>query len=88
LAGDARWVLHDVAGAQAEFTAALEADLGSELRQLLTARAASTGAFVDSLRRAEATGERNGRLVWLAVAVFAAVVWVLLRRAAPAVARA
>lgn len=84
LAGDARWVLHDVAGAQAEFAAALAADPEPELQRALATRSQNAGAFLASLERAESTATRNGLLVWIAAAAFVAAAVMLVRRAAPA----
>jgi spermidine synthase len=90
LAGDARWALHDVAGAHAEFTAALALPAAGDhampeaVRAALTGRKQSAGELLASLQRAADTAGRNGLLVWLAVAAFAAAAGALVRRAATA----
>jgi len=81
LAGDARWARHDVAGAEAEFRAALAAGPAPELRDLLAARARQTGEFLASLGRGAAAATRNGVWAWVTAAAFAGVLVVLLRRA-------
>ena len=63
LAGDARWALHDAAGALAELRAAEAAGVGDELAPHLARRIAMVGGFLASTDAAAATGRRNG---WLA----------------------
>ncbi len=65
LAGDARWALHDVVGARAEFEAALPTTDDAGLRSALTTRARDTTAFLAGLQRAASIATRNGWLAWL-----------------------
>jgi spermidine synthase len=82
LAGDARWALHDLAGARAEFAAAVALQPDADLRGALAKRQREVTALLDGLERAEAIATRNG---WLAAALlgaagFGLVAWLLASR--------
>lgn len=62
LAGDARWSLGDLRGAQAEFAAAMSVPLDDALRVPLQGRTERIAAQVGALDRAAATAQRNGVL--------------------------
>ncbi len=73
LAGDARWWLRDLAGARAEYEAALRLTSDEELRSLLTGRRIGVGEELAGSERATAVAQRNGT-----VAIFAFLPWVVL----------
>ncbi|MEZ5965399.1 MAG: fused MFS/spermidine synthase [Planctomycetota bacterium] len=80
LAGDARWARHDVAGAHAEFEAAIADASAGELAAPLQARAKASGEFLSGLAHAEAVGLRNGRLLWGVGLGFLMAFFAVLRR--------
>ena len=74
LAGDARWALHDVRGADAEYATAIELSPSDDEMALLQGRRREVRAEIDALDRASATATRNGWLSALATAIAAAIV--------------
>jgi hypothetical protein len=79
LAGDARWALHDPAGADAELRAAEAAGVAQELRGYLEGRLRIVGDFLAGIEAGRAAARRNGWLAALCAAGLAAL-GVVLRR--------
>jgi spermidine synthase len=84
LAGDARWALHDLPGARAEFQAALRGEVDAETRGLLVAREARAAAQLEVFERAAGVTSRNGWLAALGVLLAAVATLALLRARPPA----
>lgn len=80
VAGDARWALHDVRGADAEYAKALELSPSEGDVALLRGRRSDLGVEIDALDRASATATRNGWLSALAAAIAAVLVLGMARR--------
>ncbi|MBI5853515.1 MAG: fused MFS/spermidine synthase [Planctomycetes bacterium] len=80
VAGDARWALHDVRGADAEYATALDLSPSDGDLRLLQGRRREVGVAIDALDRASATATRNGWYSALAAAIAAALVSAAARR--------
>jgi hypothetical protein len=80
LAGDARWALHDVRGADLEYARALELGPPAEDAALLRQRRASATTELAAIERARAAGVRNGALALGAGFLIALLFGLTLRR--------
>ncbi|MCC6782923.1 MAG: fused MFS/spermidine synthase [Planctomycetes bacterium] len=88
LAGDARWALHDVQGADLEYARALELEPPADEAALLTARRASATTELAAIERARAAGVRNGGLALGTGLLIALLFGLTLRRLGPVAAPA
>ena len=83
LAGDARWLGHDMAGAVVEYRDALALGPTDAIRSSLDARLQNATTVLEGRERGFAIGRRNGWLAVVTLAAFAAVCFVAFRRRDP-----